>query len=234
MAIIGIALFVAILIQIVLFIPAFTYKTDKLTDMSYAATFFLLGLLLFFFNKYTTHKLILLLMITAWSFRLAIYMYSRIKRMVRDARFDGIREDFFRFFGFWLFQGTTVWIIMIPTALYFAVGETKLTALTIIGFVVWLKGFLIETIADYQKFVFKNKPENRTKWIATGLWKYSRHPNYYGEILCWLGVYLFAISALTGFNILIAFISPAFIALLLVYYSGIPGLEKMADKKYGQ
>lgn len=233
MAIIGIALFLAILIQLILFIPAYGYKTDKLTDLSYALTFVLLALLLFIFNTYSTGKLILLVMITLWALRLGSYLLRRIQHMGRDARFDGIREDFFRFLGFWLFQGVTVWIIMIPAALYFSLPSPNFNFLTVLGLIIWLKGLLIEAIADQQKFVFRSNPKNKNTWLATGLWKYSRHPNYYGEILCWLGVYVYAASALTGFPILIALISPVFIALLLLYYTGVPGLERSADERFG-
>ncbi len=234
MAIIGIALFLAVLIQLILFIPAYGYKTDKLTDLSYAITFFLLALLLFVFNPYTGGKLVLLIMITLWALRLGSYLFKRILHMGRDARFDGIREDFFRFMGFWLFQGVTIWIIIIPAALYFGLPKAKFNVLTLIGLIIWLVGLIIETIADHEKFTFKINPKNALKWLDTGLWHYSRHPNYFGEVLCWFGIYLFAVSSLSGFNILIALISPVFIAILLLYYSGVPGLEKSADERFGK
>ena len=232
MAIIGIALFLAVLIQLILFIPAYGYKTDKLTDLSYALTFIILALLLFIFNKFSGGKLVLFIMITLWAIRLGSYLFRRIHHMGRDARFDGIRENFFRFMGFWLLQGVTIWIIIIPAAFYFD-APAKFTFLTVLGLIIWLKGLVIETVADHQKFVFKIDKLNANKWIDTGLWKYSRHPNYFGEILCWFGIYIYAVSALSGYNILIALISPVFIALLLLYYSGVPGLEKSADARFG-
>jgi steroid 5-alpha reductase family enzyme len=233
MAAISIALFLAMLIQLILFIPAFGYKTDKLTDLSYALTFIILSILLLSINTVTTGKLLLLLMITLWAIRLGAYLVKRIHAMGRDARFDGIREDFFKFLGFWLLQGFTVWVIMIPAALYFSLPDTNITFLSIIGIIVWLKGLLIESIADWQKFSFKSDPKNAQKWIDSGLWAYSRHPNYFGEILCWVGIYIFTAASLSGFSVLLALISPVFITILLLYYSGVPSLEKSADARYG-
>jgi len=233
MAAISIALFLAMLIQLILFIPAFGYKTDKLTDLSYAITFIVLSVLLLSITTITTGKIVLLIMIVLWAIRLGSYLVKRIHHMGRDARFDGIREDFFKFLGFWLLQGFTVWVIMIPAALYFSLPQTRLTWLSVIGILIWAKGLIVETVADYQKFSFRKDSRNANKWIDSGLWAYSRHPNYYGEILCWLGVYIFTAASLSGFPVLLGLISPVFITLLLLYYSGIPSLEKNADARFG-
>ncbi|MBD3155066.1 MAG: DUF1295 domain-containing protein, partial [Candidatus Aenigmarchaeota archaeon] len=108
-----------------------------------------------------------------------------------------------------------------------------LSSLSFIGFIIWGLGLTIETIADLQKFKFKNNPKNKGKWIQSGLWKYSRHPNYFGEILCWVGVYIYCLNYLSGLNALIGLISPVFISSLLLFVTGIPRLEERHDKKYG-
>lgn len=92
-------------------------------------------------------------------------------------------------------------------------------------------GIVIESIADSQKFVFKNKSSNKGKWISTGLWKYSRHPNYLGEIMMWVGIFLYCLVYINGIGF-ITILSPIYITILLVAVSGIPTLEKEYDKRY--
>lgn len=104
-----------------------------------------------------------------------------------------------------------------------------------IGIPTWIVGFLFEAISDYQKSAFRKIVENKTKWIASGLWSISRHPNYFGEILLWLGL---AVAAFGGLGAkpraAYVFISPVFVAFLLIFVSGIPLLEEKADKRFGE
>jgi len=220
----------SLLIQLIMFVPAFIFKTDKLTDLSYGLTFIILALLVFLLNPFSWAGLILLAMVVVWGLRLAGYLFIRINKMKKDERFDGIREKFFRFLSFWMIQGVSVWIILLPAMLFF--GRERVSVTMLLGFLVWLSGLTIETIADRQKFRFYNDSVHRGEWISHGVWKYSRHPNYFGEILCWVGVYLFTFSF--SINSLIGLASPLFIAFLIIFVSGIPKLEQGADKKWGQ
>lgn len=102
-----------------------------------------------------------------------------------------------------------------------------------VGLAIFIVGLAIETMADLQKSKFRNDVNNKGKWINSGLWRYSRHPNYFGEIIVWIGFYVFALQSLDLNSALIALVSPVFISLLLVFVSGIPLLEKSADKKWG-
>lgn len=228
MSIIIIALLVSLVIQLIFFIPAYIYKTDKLTDLSYGLTFLLLSIIFF---SYSFGKLMLYIMIAFWSARLVSYLALRIWKMKKDKRFDGIRENFLKFAGFWLLQGVTVWIVMIPSFYYFI---SPVDDFLILGFAIWLIGFFIETIADYQKFDFRNDKKNKGNFISSGLWKYSRHPNYFGEILCWFGVFLFVLPGIGYVERFISIISPVFITALLLFISGIPTVEKSSDQKYGK
>jgi len=149
-----------------------------------------------------------------------------------------MRENFFKFLKFWILQAISVWIITLPVILFFQntqiLNDEDSKTLSLIGLAIWLIGLLIESFADLQKYKFKQDPENRDKWIESGLWKYSRHPNYFGEITLWIGVYIFVCPFLSNVQTIVAMISPLFIFILLKYVSGAPLLEKSADAKWGQ
>jgi len=102
------------------------------------------------------------------------------------------------------------------------------------GLIIWAFGLAIESIADIQKYRFNQNKKNKDKFINTGLWKYSRHPNYVGEILCWIGIYIFTFPSLSTFQQIIALASPLFIVILLLFVTGLPPLEKSADNKWGK
>ena len=102
-----------------------------------------------------------------------------------------------------------------------------------LGIIVWLAGFAIEVIADQQKSAFKNNPENAGRFITSGLWAWSRHPNYFGEIVLWTGIAIIALPVLSGWR-WVMLISPVFVVLLLTRVSGIPLLEARARKRWGE
>ena len=222
------------ILQIIFFGYAVWKKTDKVTDLSYGLTFVIASLFAYIINieNASSFRVILLLLITLWGLRLSIYLFIRILKTGKDKRFDGIRENFKKFASFWILQAVSIFVILLPTS-YILSGnfETSLNYISYIGLGISILGVLLETIADYQKFVFKNKEENRGKWISTGLWKYSRHPNYLGEILMWVGVFIYSVVYINDIAILTV-ISPIYITYLLVGVSGIPTLEKQYDKKY--
>jgi steroid 5-alpha reductase family enzyme len=133
----------------------------------------------------------------------------------------------------WTLQG--LWVTFSTAAALAAItteARVELGIFALVGFVVWLLGFGIEVIADQQKSKFKAGHENANKFINTGLWSWSRHPNYFGEIVLWIGVAIIALPVLSGWQYL-TLISPVFIYLLLTRISGIPMLEKRADEKWG-
>lgn len=226
-------LVVSIIFNLIVFIPAFIFKTDKLTDISYSLTFIFLTFWALSQNDTNLYKFILAFLILIWALRLGTYLFIRINKTGRDKRFDGLREDFLKFLGFWLLQGVSVWVVMISSLLFFAFGTEPNIWLFIIGVITFLKGLIIETIADWQKYKFINNPENKGKWIQSGLWKYSRHPNYLGEIMVWIGIYLLTFSGLENWPMIWALISPVYIFSLIRFVSGIPILEKKAEEKWG-
>ena len=223
---------ISLLLQVVFFIPAFIFKTDAFTDMTYSLTFIILAVLAYTKSPMTLSHTILYALILIWALRLGIYLVYRIHKFGgRDKRFDGMREKFTSFAKFWLGQGIVVWVLMIPYFILMTSPFAYFEAL-IIGASIFILGFLFESIADFQKIRFILNPKNKGKWIDSGLWSISRHPNYFGEILIWIGV--FAITLSPNPITWVGIISPIFISLTLIFVTGLPPLEKSADKKWGK
>ena len=155
----------------------------------------------------------------------------RIRAAGSDTRFDQIKPSASRFFVAWTLQG--LWVFLTLCAGLAAITALSAPALGIrdaFGLTVWVFGFAIEVTADRQKTVFRRKHPGR--FIGTGLWRWSRHPNYFGEIVLWMGIAIVASSALRGWQ-WVTMISPLFVAFLLTRVSGIPILEKRADERWG-
>ena len=225
------ALAISLVINLLLFAAAFRLKSDKLTDASYALSFLAVDAYLYS-KSASSAKAIVALMIAIWAIRIGAFLIYRIIKSGKDKRFDGVRERFFTFARFWVGQAVTVWVLMIPLGL--TVHASKLRLLSVIGPLIWAAGLIIETLADVQKYRFRGRLENKDKWISTGLWRFSRHPNYFGEILIWVGVYVFLYPSLDPAERLIAFLSPLTIAFLLIFVTGIPPLEKSGQAKWGK
>jgi steroid 5-alpha reductase family enzyme len=225
------ALGFSILLNLAMFVPAYIFQTDKLTDISYAVTFFCLAAFGFFLSSKENLHAVVFVLVALWSFRLGGFLFMRIMRTGKDARFDGMRDKPLKFIRFWILQGITVPIILTGAILATNTDKTMLNLLSICGVVVFLAGLALEASADSQKSKFTQK--NTGLWIDQGAWRMSRHPNYLGEILVWIGMYLVVVSSLSGVDKLWALTSPVYITVLLLFVSGIPPLEKSADKKWG-
>jgi len=220
-------------IQIIMFVPAYIFKTDVFTDLSYSLTFIMISTFSYLLGGFSLSAIILLGLLYLWAVRLGSYLFIRIRRIKKDTRFDGMREDSVSFLRFWLLQGVAVFVIMIPSSVFLLQSEQIFGLQFIIGGCISLFGIIFETIADYQKYVFINDPKNKGLWISSGVWKLSRHPNYFGEILVWVGIYIAVVPSFSFLWILIGSTSPLFIILLLRFGSGVPLLEKSADQKWG-
>lgn len=224
---------VALGINLLMFIPAYRLKTDKLTDISYSVTFVVVALYGLLSNDFSFQKLVLFLLIFIWAFRLGTYLLSRIQKMGKDNRFDSMRASIIKFGSFWVLQGFTVFVVLIPSSFFFNSNFNSFNFISYLGISLWLSGLILQTIADYQKTTFIQQAKNKGKWVNTGVWSYSQHPNYLGEILVWTGVYIYIIPALTVELSLVGLIGPLFITFLLLFVSGIPLLDKSALKKWG-
>lgn len=214
-------------INIALFIPAFMFKTDKLTDMSYSVSFIVLVLVALFRTTTTLPSVIIGSLILLWALRLGTFLVIRIAAQKKDKRFDEIRDSLFSFFFFWVSQAVLVWVLLFP---FFFATVSSSTFFNIAGIALLLIGLVIETVADIQKFRHKKKSKN---FISTGLWKYSRHPNYFGEILFWIGVYLALLPTLSFVPAIVSVASPLAIIFILLFVTGVPPLEQHGRKKWG-
>ena len=221
-------------INLLMFIPAYLFKTDKLTDISYSITFVVVAIFGLMQSSFNLAHILLFSMIFIWALRLGTYLLLRIRKIGKDNRFDSMRESIVKFGSFWVLQGLTVFVVLIPSTYFFNSNFEQISLLSYSGLLIWLVGLIIEASGDYQKTAFINNPDNKGKWVNTGLWKFSRHPNYLGEILVWIGIYLFILPTLNTGQALIGLISPLFITALLLFVSGIPLLEKSANKKWGE
>lgn len=222
------------LIQLLAFIPAFLYQTERFYDITGGLTYIAITILAVVFSKATdVRSLLLLVLVLIWATRLGIFLFRRIQRAGKDDRFDTIKPSFIQFLNAWTIQA--LWVTFTSAAALITITSPNRKGLDfffILGFLVWVFGFVIEVVADSQKSRFNSDPTNKGKFIQTGLWSHSRHPNYFGEILIWIGVAIIAIPELQGWQ-WVGMISPVFVTLLLTQVSGIPLLERKAEKKWG-
>ena len=230
------AVLIIFLIHLLVFIPSYYYQTEKFFDLTGTISY-VSSVLFIFFKSNTVESinlgsLVLSTFIIIWSLRLGTFLFLRIKKAGKDRRFNQIKKSFSWFFMTFSISGMWVTICSICALTGIANGII-FSSMTIIGIVIFLIGFTIEIIADSQKTKFRAKDENKDKFISSGLWNYSRHPNYLGEIILWLGISLISLSSLEGFQY-VTLISPIFTYLLLVNVSGINLLEKSGDKKWGK
>ena len=221
-------------IQWVSFIPAFIFQTEKFYDLTGSITY----LTAVFYTLYITGSnnlsdLIIVGCVAVWAIRLGSFLFLRIHKAGEDRRFRTIKPNFTRFLMTWTLQG--MWVSMCLLCVLTALSSYSgvlMNSIFFIGLLIFILGLSVEIIADYQKTVFRRNIENKDKFITTGLWSLSRHPNYFGEILLWTGIAIMSISSLQGLQY-ITLISPIFVYVLLVYISGVRILEAQAEKKWG-
>lgn len=224
---------VAFIIQWLVFLPSFLARTERYYDLTGSLTY-LTVVFIALPVKPDARSWLLAGMVSIWAVRLGGFLFSRIRDMGHDRRFASLKHSFPRFLLTWTLQG--LWVFLTAGAALAAItssGSTPLYGWAWFGVALWLAGFAIETVADEQKRRFRRDPANQGRFITTGLWAWSRHPNYFGEILLWTGVAWVAAPALVSWQHL-TLISPLFVYVLLTRVSGIPLLEREAKKRWGE
>jgi steroid 5-alpha reductase family enzyme len=224
----------AFVIQWLAFVPAFISQSEKFYDFTGSLTYISVTTIIVFLSpEVDGRSLLLLALILIWAGRLGTFLFRRVQKAGKDGRFDEIKTSFWRFLMAWTLQG--LWVTFTFAAALAAITSRtrqELGWVALIGFLIWLFGFAFEVIADNQKSRFRKDPANEGKFIQSGLWAKSRHPNYFGEIVLWVGVAIIAIPVLQGWQ-WVTMVSPLFVALLITRISGVPLLEKRADEKWG-
>ncbi len=220
-------------VQWVVFIPSYLAQTEHYFDLTGSLTYITLVIIALVYGNNDPRSLLLGGVVLIWAGRLGSFLFLRIRRAGRDPRFDAIKVLFPRFLTTWSLQGLWVFLTL-ACALAAMTGEQSrpLGLVGLIGFLVWVCGFAIEVVSDRQKSAFRNDPANAGRFIQSGLWAWSRHPNYFGEIVLWAGVAIIAFPVLQGWQY-VTLVSPIFVALLLTRISGVPLLEQRADKEWG-
>ncbi|MCU1565578.1 MAG: hypothetical protein JWQ56_515 [Pseudarthrobacter sp.] len=224
----------AFVIQWAVFVPSYKAQTEKFYDLTGALTYIAVTVFLVLASPGVDARgLLLAAMVVLWAVRLGSYLFRRVMKHGKDDRFDELKQDFARFLNTWTLQG--LWVVLTAALAWVAITSDKKVGLDgffWVGLLVWALGITVETVADVQKTHFKADPANKGRFINTGLWSRSRHPNYFGEITLWVGVAIIALPVLQGWQ-WAALVSPVFVALLLIRGSGVPPLEEKADRKWG-
>ena len=227
-------LIVAVLLQLIFFIPSFLLKTEKYYDLVGSLTYITtVSLAYFSVETKTIIDSIIYFYVMVWALRLGIYLFRRVRNDGKDVRFEKAKRHFFWFLQYWM--GQALWVSLTACAAIIAIlspEEDSLPVLAMVGMALWLSGFTIESISDYQKRVFRKENNPSEAFIHTGLWARSRHPNYFGEIMLWTGIAVIALNTLTGIEY-ITLVSPFFVYVLLTRMSGVNLLERIADERYG-
>jgi len=223
---------IAFAVQWLAFVPAYLCQSERYYDLTGSFTYLsVTGFALAVGGN--ERSVLLAALVGIWAMRLGSFLFLRIRDAGSDQRFDRIKPFFFRFLMTWTLQG--LWVLFTAGAALAAMTSARVVPLgpvAAVGTVLWLAGFTIEVVADRQKRAFRRNPANRDRFIHRGLWAWSRHPNYFGEILLWLGVAVIAAPALQGWQFA-TLISPLFVYLLLTRVSGIPLLERQALQRWG-
>lgn len=216
------------------FIPAYLFQTEHYFDLigsiSYVAT---VALAFALTPSFGARGLVVATLICVWAVRLGSFLFIRVKKAGQDRRFTQIKTKFFRFLLTWTLGGTWVFITMAAgLAAMTSQSQSPVDGFLVVGATLWVIGFGIEVVADQQKTAFRKDPANAEKFISSGLWSISRHPNYFGEIILWIGIAVIALPVLEGWQ-WVTLVSPVFVSFLLLKVSGVPMLENNAESRWG-
>lgn len=218
------------------FIPANIAKTERYYDLTGSFTYLsVIALAVVLAPTLDLRAKLVAVLVVVWALRLGTFLFRRISRDGKDDRFDAIKHNAPRFFLTWTLQA--LWVVMTAACALAILTSSNPQPIGIVGYIgvgVWVFGFVIEVVADQQKSAFKreNVGQGSDKFIQSGLWSWSRHPNYFGEITLWAGIALIAMPILSGWQ-WVVLISPVFVFVLINFVSGVNKLEEKAESKWG-
>lgn len=212
------------------YVVALLRRRNDVADIAWGLGFVVLAWLSFFFA--TTHEwqaIAVNLLVTLWGVRLAWHIFKRHRNKSEDSRYAAWRKQWGRAFYLrsylqvFLLQGVFLFLIVSPVLLLNQAVRTTNSLAVYLGIAIWLGGFFFESVADAQLARFVRNPANTGKIMQSGLWRYSRHPNYFGEVTMWWGIFVVALSVPNG---IYTIVGPLTITTLILFVSGIPLLEK--------
>jgi steroid 5-alpha reductase family enzyme len=216
--------------MLLLYIIAHVKKNNSIVDVGWGLGFIIIVITsLLKMGHFEPLSIITTFLVILWGLRLSIHIYLRNKGKGEDKRYASMRaswgkwEPMYSFLQIFMLQGFLMLIITFPVVIVNSSLLTHFSILSLLGLYMWTVGFFFESVGDYQLTQFLNNPANKGRVMRYGLWQYTRHPNYFGELMMWWGIFVIAISVPGG---LVAIISPLTITFLLLYVSGIPLLEK--------
>uniref|UniRef100_A0A6B2LDU6 Uncharacterized protein n=1 Tax=Arcella intermedia TaxID=1963864 RepID=A0A6B2LDU6_9EUKA len=221
--------------NLLFYLVASCRKFDKVTDLAYGTNFIVVVIVtLVLSQRYYIRQVVVTVLVSLWGLRLAGYLFYRILKIGEDKRFDEYRAYPLRFLRFWTLQMLTIWVVLLPEVIL----NSKETDVALrwndfVGFVLFGVGFACESISDHQKFQYRQDPANKGHWCDVGLWRYSRHPNYFGELLLWFALYMICCSSFEGAEYATV-VGPVYLTLIIMFLSGIPKLEKDLDERFGE
>lgn len=243
----AITFLITVAYQLIFFSIAFTFKFDKLTDFAGGTNFVLLAILTLAFSaaRDNARNIVCSLFIMFWAARLSGFLFFRILKTGKDDRFDDKRDKFFSFLAFWIFQMIWVWSVSLPVTILNSPkvtqwGEPKFgTGRDIAGVILYAVGFTMESISDVQKFRFRSKHQNDGAVCDVGFFNWTRHPNYFGEIIIQFSIFMIAVSpAAYGYTkdgghraLYASILGPFFLTILLMFVSGLTLQERPGAKK---
>jgi steroid 5-alpha reductase family enzyme len=232
----GITALVTVGMQLLFFFIAYTCQFDKVTDFAGTTNFILVALLTLGLNgTYYTRQVVNTVLVCVWGLRLGAFLLVRVLKRAKDARFDEMRSNFFSFLGFWIFQMLWVWIVSLPIIfLNSSTVDVDISAADIVGWVLWGLSFLLEAVADQSKYNFGLNPENKGHFMKDGVWSISRHPNYAGEIGCWIGLFISCASVFNAntSSAYVSILSPITTFCILMFLSGVNLAEERYNRQY--
>jgi steroid 5-alpha reductase family enzyme len=212
------------------FVVSLIKKRNDVADVAWGLGFVIMAWASYFLsNNSGTRGLLVNILVSVWGLRLAWHIYSRNKGKKEDYRYFAWREEWGKWFYLrsylqvYLFQGLLLFLIVLPVLIINKNSETVFGFLDFLGVAVWLFGFFFEAVGDMQLKNFIKNKENKGKIMESGLWSYTRHPNYFGEVTQWWGIWILALSTPNG---LLGIVGPITITFLILKVSGIPLLEK--------
>ncbi len=229
----GTCVLFAYVVNWLIYVPSFLAHTEHYFDLTGSLTYLSVIALALFFGPADPRAILIGVLVIVWAVRLGSFLFGRVRAAGADSRFAKMKFIFWQFLMTWTLQG--LWVSLTLAAGLVAMTTARSVPLdwaAALGAIIWVAGFAIEIIADGQKTAFRADPANEGRFISTGLWSWSRHPNYLGEIMLWTGIAIIAFPVMQGWQYA-ALISPVFVFVLLNYVSGVSLLERQGKKRWG-